>query len=98
MLQNKQNPDVLRIINDPSFQKAIASVSNVLKSNVTFWDIYKFYDNAVCMNYEGRKVDPIWINPSATKSALDAMINLDMYLKLFYQEKQNAVTGTGYFN
>lgn len=51
MTQNKQNPDVIIIVNDLSFQKAITSLSNVLKTNLTFWDVYKYYDNAVCMNY-----------------------------------------------
>lgn len=51
MTQNQQNPEVIKIINDPSFQLAILAVSNVLKTNLTFWDMYKYYDNYVCMNY-----------------------------------------------
>ena len=96
--QNIKNPDVIKIINDPSFQKAIAAVSKVLKTNLTFWNMYKYYDNANSMNFEGRTVDPIWTNPSTTKAALDAIYNLDMHMKLFYQEKQKAVLTTGFFN
>jgi hypothetical protein len=50
------------------------------------------------MSYEGRQVNPIWTTQNATKNALDAMYNMQMYSDLFNQEKQLAVTSTGYFN
>ena len=49
--QNEKDPYVLKIINDPSFQKAIANVSRIIGLNLTFWDTYKYYTNAECMHY-----------------------------------------------
>jgi hypothetical protein len=95
---NQQKPEVKAIISDPSFQEAIAKVNAALKTNLTFWDIYKFYDNAVCMTYEGRTVNPVWSSAGPTKSALDAIYVLDMYLKMYFTEQQLATTATGYFN
>lgn len=88
---------MIKIIHNPSFQKALAAVSNVLKTNITFREVSRHYSSAISLHYEGIAVDPIWINPSPTKSALDAIKTLQMYINFFYQEKQIRVTATGYF-
>jgi hypothetical protein len=98
METNKQNADIKKIINDPAYVQAIESVGKVLNTTLSFWDLYKYYDNAVCMTYDGRTVNPIWNTAGPTKSALDSIYNLDMYMKLYYQEQQLAVTATGFFN
>lgn len=65
---------------------ALQKVRNVLNLNISNWDLYKFYDNAVCMIYERREeVNPIWTTDDETKKALDVMFVLDMYMKLYYQ-------------
>ena len=86
------------MVNDQSFASAISSVRAALNITVDFWDVVKFYDNSVCMTYEGRQVNPIWTTQNATKNALDGIYNLQLYLDLFNTEQQLAVTATGYFN
>jgi hypothetical protein len=43
-------------------------------------------------------VNPIWTTPSVTKTSLDAIYAIDLFIKLFYTEQQLATTATGYFN
>lgn len=42
------------MINHESFKKAIAELNKALGINVGFFDIYRYYDNSVCMLYEGK--------------------------------------------
>lgn len=88
---------MIAITKDPSFQKAIAAVAKVLKTNVTFREVARHCSIAICLHYEGRAVDPIWINPSPTKAAIDAIRALDMYISFYYQEKQIKISASGYF-
>jgi len=42
------------MINHDSFTKAIEELNKALNINIGFFDVYKYYDNAVCMLYEGK--------------------------------------------
>lgn len=72
------------MMNDPDFQSAIAALNSALNISIGFTNVYKFYDNHVCMLYDGRKVNPIWTTPGKTKDALTAIYMLDLLVKLFY--------------
>lgn len=85
-------------MNDPDFQSAIAKLNTALGINISFTDVFKFYDNHVCMLYDGRKVNRIWTDPGNTKDALTAIYMIDLFIKYFYTEQQLATTATGYFN
>jgi hypothetical protein len=89
---------VKAILNDPSFVSALDQLSAALKTNITFLNFYEFYDNYLCMLFEGRTVNPLWTTPGTTKIALDTLYVLDIYLKYFYTEEQLSTTATGYFN
>lgn len=86
------------MINDPDFQSAVAALNNALQANIPYTDVYMYYDDYVCMTYEGRKVNPIWTTAGKTKDALTAIFTIDMYIKYFYTEQQLSTTATGYFN
>jgi hypothetical protein len=46
MAANKQDSYVQKITSNENFTKAVDAVSKALDLNLTFFDIYKYYDNA----------------------------------------------------
>lgn len=79
--------------------KAVQEVSAALKTDLTFWQVNDFIDNAQCMLYMNRpNVLDIFLKPSETKRALDSIYLLDYLMRLFYQPIQLATTATGFFN
>lgn len=76
----------------------MAELNKALGINIGFFDVFKFYDNAVCMRYSGLPINEIWTKDTPVKRALDAIYKLDTYIKFYYHEEQIATTATGYFN
>lgn len=46
MKANLRNPNIVKILSDPNFVSAINALSDVVGKNLTFTDVYKYYDNA----------------------------------------------------
>ena len=96
---NKQDKLAQEIVNHPDFVDAVAKVNVALKTTgLTFFDLYKFIDNAYCMVYLGRNPNPIFSPTSEIRRALDFINTVDGYIKLFYNEAQLSAISTGYFN
>ena len=96
---NKQDKYAQKIVNHPDFVDAVEKVNIALKtSGLTFFDLYKYIDNAYCMVYLGKTPLPIFAETSAIRQALDSMYVLDGFIKLFYNEAQLRATATAFFN
>lgn len=51
MKENMNEAYIRKIVSNENFVKAIAEVSKAVGTNLTFYDIYKYYDNAECMTH-----------------------------------------------
>lgn len=98
MAANKNDPFVKKIVGNSNFSSALAAVNKALDTNITFFDAYKYYDNAECMIHLGMEPKPIYRRNNQTLQDLTTMYVLDGYIKLFYNEDQLRAISTGYFN
>ena len=61
MEANKQDTFVQEIVNNPNFTETVSRVNQALGTdNLGFFDLYKFIDNAMCMQYLGMTPNPIF--------------------------------------
>lgn len=91
---------VRKIVNNVNFVNAITEVSKAVGDNLTFYDIYKYYDNAECMTHldMSEKVLEVFKRNTRTLTDIKTIYTLDGYIKFFYNEKQKRAITTGYFN
>lgn len=84
MAENKNDPYVKKIVANDNFTKAVQAVNKALDINATFFDVYKYFDNAQCMIHMDMLPNEIFRRNNHTLKDLTTMYVLDGYIKLFY--------------
>ena len=85
-------------MNHPNFTNALGALGQALKKNVTFFDIERYYDSAICLIYLSKTPLHVFTAGDDVALALEKMYTLLANMRFFYNEQQLRATATGYFN
>lgn len=100
MSSNTASEKAKAMFSNPLYVEALRQLSLSLglpADTINSGNFYQYYDNLICMQYLGKQVPSLILEPSENKRALDSLYSLNTNVVFYFTDEQTRASATGFF-